>query len=746
MSDPASLREVLVQRHPVAWVDHLLASFQPAYFERHAPADVDGHLELLRRLSDDRPVTIASREGAVPGEWILEVAGYDAFQFLSTLCTLISVHGLSIQDARVFTSEVPETPETPPTQRRLSPPRPAPPRVPRPPTGDRPDRRRKLIDIFRLRQIDPAGPAPDWKAFQSELVQLAQMLREGRYERVYHRLLGRFVAVVAQDQGNERELEHLDLLVDPEAAPSATLVRVRCRDSLGLLSITASALSLCGIRIVQADVQTHDGGRVDDTFWVTDRSGRKISSEAGIRELTLSLILIEHFSSRLPRAVNPEAALIHFSRMATDIMARPNWARSFVELDRLEVLDALVRLLGESDFLWEDFLRDQAAVVLPILNRKEEWDRRPDRVVLRRELDAELDLATDTEERRRLIRQFKDREIFRAGLRSILGKSGGSERFADELTEVAEFVMEAALREALLEAGHEPQAPGQAAGHSPSVLCALGKFGGQELGFGSDLELMFVYDPIRADAPEISEYHDEIVRNLRAVLGIRIGGTFELDFRLRPYGKAGPPATSWPTFLGYYQPGGPAWSYERQALIKLRTIAGDAELARRIEAHRDAYVYSGEPFDRDGSRRLREMQRKQLVKPGTINAKYSAGALVDIEYLVQGLQIDHGKDHRPVRSPSTLRAIEALVADGFLNVGHVIVLTAAYRFFRAMIDALRVVHGHGKDLTVPPFDSIEFGQLARRMRYDAPDRLRADLDHHLAAVRRLVDLSLASPG
>ena len=69
--------------------------------------------------------------------------------------------------------------------------------------------------------------------------------------------------------------------------------------------------------IVQAEIRTGDG-RVDDTLWVTDRSGHKITAEAQLRELRLSLILIEHFSSRLPRATNPEAALVHFSRFATD--------------------------------------------------------------------------------------------------------------------------------------------------------------------------------------------------------------------------------------------------------------------------------------------------------------------------------------------------------------------------------------------------------------------------------------------
>ena len=103
------------------------------------------------------------------------------------------------------------------------------------------------------------------------------------------------------------------------------MVHIDAADSFGLLSLAVSALALCGIVIVQADIRTDDG-RVNDTLWVTDRSGRKITAEDELRELRLSLILIEHFSRRLHRATNPEAALVHFSRFASATMARPAWA------------------------------------------------------------------------------------------------------------------------------------------------------------------------------------------------------------------------------------------------------------------------------------------------------------------------------------------------------------------------------------------------------------------------------------
>src|SRR5699024_7266311 len=123
--------------------------------------------------------------------------------------------------------------------------------------------------------------------------------------------------------------------------------------------------------------------------------------EPRLRELHLSLILIEHFSSRLPHAANPEAALVHFSRFANETMGRPDWAAEFTALDQPAVLDALVRILGDSDFLWEDYLRAQPELVLPIINDPAEWDRLPDPAAWAAELGADVAAAGEDQEARR---------------------------------------------------------------------------------------------------------------------------------------------------------------------------------------------------------------------------------------------------------------------------------------------------------------------------------------------------------
>jgi glutamate-ammonia-ligase adenylyltransferase len=738
MVEKARLRQELIGIHPAPWVDAHMASFPDDYFRLFDGTEVSRHLEMMRELADEHSIQIRSEpEGG--GIWRLDVVGYDAFQFLSTLCTLLAVQGLSILEGRVFTSQPPQAVvSTVPVRRGHGPRRPQ--RFPSSPPAH-PDRRPRIVDVFRVRPIRTQTEPPNWAEFGTELAVLTQLLRADKYEDVHHRLIRRFVAALGpfQDQVDSLEPIHLDF--DEQVSDTTTAVRIRCRDSFGFLSLTASALALCGIRIVQAEIRTADE-RVDDILWVTDRRGRKITTDSKIRELKYSLILIEHFSRRLPRAIDPEAALLHFSRFATETMARADWAEGFEALESQEVLDALVRVLGESHFLWEDYLHAQPENILPMICNPAEWTRHPSRRQMSDELASGLASARSFEQRTREIRRIRDREIFRADVRSILERSMGQEEFSAELADVAEGLLRAAIDLAVEET--KARLPHGVPEHDiPAVLCALGKFGGRELGFASDLEVMLIYDdrevckdPGTASA---GAFFDSVTATLRDVLGSREGHAFDLDFRLRPYGRSGSPATSIATFLDYYRAGGPAWGYERQALIKLRVIAGDPALGRQIEAHRDLFVYGPEPYDLDCLHRMRRLQIEQLVEPATINAKYSPGALVDVEYFVQAAQIVQGGHDPSLRSPNTLKALGALGAAGLLTGEEVRALQASYRFFRTLIDALRVVRDHAKDLTVPTFDSDAFLLLSRRMRAQGPEELKAELERELRETSALTE-------
>jgi glutamate-ammonia-ligase adenylyltransferase len=143
---------------------------------------------------------------------------------------------------------------------------------------------------------------------------------------------------------------------------------------------------------------------------------------------------------------------------------------------------------------------------------------------------------------------------------------------------------------------------------------------------------------------------------------------------------------------------------------------------------RDRIIYTGEPFDTAAMRGMRERQVRQLTTSGCFNAKLSPGGLVDIEYLVQGLQITHGHRSLDLRDSNTLNALETLCRMGVITSRQSAVLRSAYLLLRRTISALRVVRGHSGDLAVPADESDEFAFLAHRMGYESnPAKLRDDL-------------------
>src|SRR5262245_51768604 len=130
-------------------------------------------------------------------------------------------------------------------------------------------------------------------------------------------------------------------------------------------------------------------------------------------------------------------------------------------------------------------------------------------------------------------------------------------------------------------------------------------------------------------------------------------------------------------------------------------------------------------------RAMREEQLRQLVKAGTFHAKLSPGGLVDVEYLVQGLQITYGKDNPALRVTNTRAAMRALRDAGILSPTDYQRLDEAYVFQRQLIDAMRMVRGNARDLALPPPDSEELDYLARRLGYQREiNTLKDDLERH----------------
>ncbi|MDP3721597.1 MAG: hypothetical protein Q8R09_03975, partial [Anaerolineaceae bacterium] len=146
---------------------------------------------------------------------------------------------------------------------------------------------------------------------------------------------------------------------------------------------------------------------------------------------------------------------------------------------------------------------------------------------------------------------------------------------------------------------------------------------------------------------------------------------------------------------------------------------------------RDEFVYNGTLFDVTSMRAMREKQVRHLTAAGTFNAKFSPGALVDIEYLVQGIQINNGFKDPSLRLTNIREAMAAMNQAGYLSTEDYDRLRKAHTFMRWLIDSLRVVRGNAKDVNIPPYDSDEFAYLARRLQYGSDvERLVQDLTRY----------------
>jgi glutamate-ammonia-ligase adenylyltransferase len=528
-------------------------------------------------------------------------------------------------------------------------------------------------------------------------------------------------------------------VIDNNSSNLYTILEISTTDTVGFLYEFSNALAINHVNITRMFVQSI-GNQVKDTIYVTDIDGHKITSPEKERELRAATVLIKHFTHLLPRSPNPEAALLHFREFLGQLFDRPNWPDELVRLEQPEVMDALARLLGVSDFLWDDFLRMQYSNLFPVVRDVKALADQKGRQQFQDELKVILDQSEDW---RVALNAFKDREMFRIDMRHILGYTPEFWEFSYALTDLVEVVVAAAFelcsREICKEYGKPYLDDGSPC---PDSVFALGKCGGRELGFASDIELMLVYGGKgHTKGPKIistSEFYEELMRSFVKSIHARQEGIFQIDFQLRPYGKAGSLAVSLEAFQRYFAPQGPAWAYERQALVKLRPIHGDKVLEEEVCNIRDKYIYTGVAFNVTAMRAMRERQIRHLVTAGTFNAKYSPGGLVDLEYLVQGLQISYGAENPSLRSTNIRMAMAALAEAGILSTEDYFRLRKAYTFLRWLIDSLRVVRGNTKDVNIPAFDSEEFSFLARRLRYGADtSRLQEELARYPADVQEL---------
>jgi glutamate-ammonia-ligase adenylyltransferase len=314
------------------------------------------------------------------------------------------------------------------------------------------------------------------------------------------------------------------------------------------------------------------------------------------------------------------------------------------------------------------------------------------------------------------------------------------------------------------------RALGHVLGDEPSGLAivAMGKLGGRDIGYGSDLDVIFVYDPERAPSPDEAGFFftTRAQRIIRLISEPHAAGPgYELDTRLRPSGSQGMLVTSIDAFARYHglsvdgqkrTSNGPvsshgAQAWERQALVRARFCTGDVALGARAVAIAERAAYETTPPSSEEVHRLRERMERELGRETAerFDLKAGRGGLLDVELAVQFVQMQNGADLR-VRTPDTPEALEALLSAGYLTRLDYEAFREGYRFLRRLEQRIHVLRGTSASVIVPRGAGMP--ELARRMGYrDTPgapavEALLARYRVVTGAVRAAFDRVLNLPG
>jgi glutamate-ammonia-ligase adenylyltransferase len=330
------------------------------------------------------------------------------------------------------------------------------------------------------------------------------------------------------------------------------------------------------------------------------------------------------------------------------------------------------------------------------------------------------------------------RRAYRRASRAVAGRDLGdgvpAEDVASELADIAGAVLVAGLALAVAEQ------PADAPACRLAVL-ALGKTGGRELNYVSDVDVVFVAEPVDpgdAEAPALSS----ATKAAAALMRICHEAAWEVDAALRPEGKAGVLVRTVAGHAAYYDKWASTWEF--QALLKMRPAAGDPHLGR-------SYVDALWPLvwkagDRPGFvAEVQAMRRRveENIPPAQADRelKLGRGGLRDVEFAVQLLQLVHGRADPSLRSGGTLPALAALSAGGYVGREDAATLIASYRFLRTVEHRLQLLRLRRTHLL--PTDEQQLRWLARALGYkpdsrgSAVDVLRAELALHTREVRRL---------
>ncbi len=428
-------------------------------------------------------------------------------------------------------------------------------------------------------------------------------------------------------------------------------------------------------------------------------------------------------------APDPDAGLFGFRRISDALGSTPWYLQTL--RDEGEAAQRLAVVLASSRFATD--LLERAPEGVKLLGEEQGLVPRT-RAALEEEMLATGARQGDPVRAITTVRAVRRRELFRVAVADLLGACDVV-GVGEALTAVTSATLEAAL--AIARRSVETHR-GRAVPMRMAVV-GMGRYGGHELGFGSDADVLFVFEPDEgADASEAAKGAHDVANELRRLLALP--GTdpaLEVDAGLRPEGKQGPLVRSVDSYAAYYAKWSALW--EAQALLRAEAVVGDPDVCASFTRLLDGLRY---PAGGIGEQDVREIRRikgrvdhERLPRgadPAT-HLKLGRGGLADIEWTVQLLQLQHGGDHPELRTTRTLDALEAAVAVGVLDAEDAAALAESWRMVSRIRNVIHQVKGKSGDSL--PRDTRERAAVARVLGY-RPGQTDEMVNDYLRATRR----------
>jgi glutamate-ammonia-ligase adenylyltransferase len=461
-----------------------------------------------------------------------------------------------------------------------------------------------------------------------------------------------------------------------------------------------------------------------------------VSRKAAIQR-TLLPVLLGWFAD----SADPDAGLLNF-RKVSDALGKTPWYLRLLR-DEGAAAENLARVLSAGRLAPDLLMRAPEAVAL--LGDGESGGLEPrGRAQLEQEILAAVRRADGGEQAVTVARGVRRRELFRITATDIVASYGTEETpaVADQgalvdlvggaVSDLTAATLAGTLR-AVVRDGWGDTLPTRFA------VIGMGRFGGHELGYGSDADVLFVHEPREGvDEQEAARAANAVVSEMRRLLQLPSADPpLLIDADLRPEGKSGPPVRTLKSYEAYYR----RWSlvWESQALLRAETVAGDTDLGSRFIELIDPLRYPAEGLGEEAVREIRrlkarmESERMPRGADPTLHTKLGRGGLSDVEWTVQLLQLRHGWVEPGLRTTRTRQALAAARAAELLSTEDAATLDEAWVLATRVRNAVMLVRGRAGDTF--PSDGRELAAVGRYLGYD-PGHVGDMLDDYRRTTRR----------